>query len=97
MKVKKKIEIKNKIICPYCGYEYTISEIFMPEDLLPNTGDVVRKQDGSIDFCLGAQELAKEDYLCDNCNHKFEVEPIISYKINKVDFEDNESVTIKLD
>lgn len=65
----------NKVVCPKCGYEYTPSEIFYPEDILPDVGEVVRKEDGTIDFCTGKSDLEVEEFTCDHCGCIFKATP----------------------
>ena len=84
----KKPAFKESIICPYCGREYVPSEIFYPEDLLPNVGDVVRKENGLVEFCTGSQELESEEYCCDGCGKTFKVTPALSFLVEKVEVED---------
>ena len=62
--------MKNKsfstIKCPKCGYEYLPAEIFFPKSLLGNPKDIIRDDDGSIEFFNGETMNLHEEFECEN-------------------------------
>jgi len=77
---------KAIIKCPYCGWEYTAADIFMPGDLIGKPTDVVRDALGKIlyqYFEEGEEPEHAEHFICDNCDRTFVVEPVVSYKVHK--------------
>ena len=74
------------IRCPHCGYEYTPAEIFMPGDFLGRPESLIRDALGKIIYLEYEEDnepLQSEQYICDNCDKPFVVEPVISYKVKK--------------
>ena len=60
-----------KIICPHCGAEYLIEEIFMGEDVIGTRVAIKDSNTGKILHADGdAPELSAE-YICDYCDTKF--------------------------
>jgi len=93
---------KGMIIkCPYCGYEYTIDEIFVKGELIGQSHRRIKDPLGKIlavDY--GDEENEPqliEHYICDGCNKEFEIEATITCKSRAVDetldFQ-NESVSL---
>lgn len=93
---------KGMIIkCPYCGYEYTIDEIFVKGELIGQSHRRVKDTFGKIlavDY--GDEENEPqliEHYICDGCDKEFVVEATINCKTKPideaVDFK-NESVSL---
>lgn len=80
----------NFIKCPVCGYEYTPSEIYLPNSLLGKTDYVLRNGEGHIEKVFGVLPDSQEYFYCDNCNTGFEINANITFttKIeSKIDFE----------
>ena len=75
----------NKIICPYCGAEYLPQELYIPSDFLPKMEDVVKDDEGKIVAGYSRPLNTHEEYTCDYCGHRFQVEA-------KVEFSATESV-----
>jgi DNA-directed RNA polymerase subunit RPC12/RpoP len=74
------------IKCPHCNYEYTLADIFYPESLLGRPDSLVRDALGKIiylDYKEGEEPLQSEQYICDNCDKPFIVEPVITVKVKK--------------
>lgn len=67
------------IKCPHCGAEYLPSEIYIPDDFLPECDDVVRDEEGKLMACHQAGMNLKEEYECDYCGHRFSVEAKVSF------------------
>ena len=60
----------TKIICPKCGAEYLIEEVFMGDDVI-GTRMAIKDEKGKILHIDGdAPELSAE-YICDYCDTKF--------------------------
>ena len=90
---------KNIIIkCPKCGYEYLASEIFYPDDILGDSRDILRDDNGKIIFLDGKEPNLEEDWECENCGCNFkaklEMKGITIYN-NNYDF--SEDYTISCD
>lgn len=68
-----KIDDRNKIVCPKCGAEYLISEIYYPDKLFGYPTNVVRDEDNKITGYTGTPMSFKESYICDFCDNKFNV------------------------
>ena len=83
----------NFIKCPYCGREYTVDEIYLPNHLLGKTREVLRLVDGTIDVIdyINAPDFM-EKYKCDGCDNTFNVKTTLTFttskevKNNKEDF-----------
>lgn len=74
------------IKCPHCGYEYTISDIFMPDSFVGRPDSVVRDALGKIlylEYEGGNEPCQSEQYYCDGCDKPFIVEPVLTFKIKK--------------
>lgn len=86
----------QKIICPKCGYEYTISEIFIPQYLLGKPRNIIRDDLGRIEVYDGIEQDLTEEYTCDKCNTTFNVNATITFEttINEAKTEDDYVSTI---
>jgi len=60
----------SKIICPHCGAEYLIEEIFMSEDIL-GTRMPIKDSKGKIVRIEGDEPELSAEYICDYCDKKF--------------------------
>lgn len=76
------------IRCPVCGQEYLPAELFLPSDLLGNPKDIVKRNDGKIDFYLGEKPTYETEYVCDNCCSHFKVKAKLFFETTTND-EDN--------
>ena len=63
----------NKIVCPFCGREYLLAEIFLPQAILGKPESISRDFDGKIIAFEGSEPDMSESYCCDNCNNIFDV------------------------
>lgn len=83
--------------CPKCGAEYTIAEIFYPENLLGTPVDIIRDDNGRIIFIDGKEPELEEDWECEHCGTDFkvklEIKPTVVYD-KRLDFKDDFSVDI---
>lgn len=77
------------IICPCCGTEYHISEIFFPSDLVSNPVELIKDEDGKIEYCIENEECLTQEYTCDKCDHKFKVTAEITFKTELIKDEDD--------
>ena len=71
----------QKIKCPVCGYEYVVSEIFIPKYLLGNPKLIERDNEGKIDVYVGDEQDLVEEYTCDNCSTAFKVRANITFDV----------------
>ena len=75
------------IKCPHCGYELIPSEVFYPEDIIGGrTDSLIRDALGKIiylEYKEDQEPCHSEQYICDNCDKPFVVEPVVSYKVKK--------------
>ena len=83
-----KLKEYNVVRCPYCGAEYLVSEIFMPESLLDKAYTIHKDENGILEFVDGEQAELVESYICDYCNKQFKVEAKVSYVSMKDDVEE---------
>lgn len=79
---------KLVIKCPYCGAEYTPSELFYPNDFIPEVKEVVKDESGNIVAHQGALMKLDEEYCCDYCNHTFVALASILFTSKKCDEHD---------
>ena len=88
----KKLEV---IKCPHCDREYLPAEIFVPKAVFGTPKDVERDYSGKIINYFGTPMEAKESYICDGCNTKFEVTVKLSFYVlqNKLGNFDEEYTT----
>lgn len=63
----------KKIVCPYCGYEYSPEEIYIPEAFFGRAKNIERDNAGKIIYFVGKGMDLNESYRCDKCNTKFKV------------------------
>ena len=77
------------VTCPYCGAQYLVSEIFMPESLLDKAYTTHKNENGIIEFVDGKQAELEESYVCDYCNKQFKVEASTYYVARKDDVEED--------
>lgn len=68
------------IRCPVCGQEYLPAELFLPVDFLGKPKDIVKRNDGKIDFYLGERPTYETEYCCDNCSSNFKVKAKINFE-----------------
>lgn len=84
---------KNKyIVCPNCGAEYLVSEIFVPEALV---GKEVAKRDvdGHIVEVEGKESCLQESYVCDYCDNAFLVVANLKFGLRRFPQGDRSLVT----
>lgn len=87
----------NYIICPYCKAEYHISEIFYPTDIVSTPKELIKTEDGKIDYIIDDDKCLDTTYYCDYCNKQFKVTADISFKVSRVEpkeFEEESSFKI---
>lgn len=77
--------VKNKkIICPTCGHEYHIAEIYYGDKLLGRPLNIIKDENGKILGFEGSDANYSEQYICDNCDSRFEVTASITYETKEV-------------
>lgn len=93
--------MKNKnftvIKCPKCGYEYLPAEIIFPKVLLGKPRDIIRDENGAIEFFNGDTLNTHEEFDCENCGVAFEVETTMTFTTSydtKTDFDEEYETTI---
>lgn len=67
------------IKCPKCGYEYTVSEIYLKDSLTGTTLLADRDSAGHIINIVGTEPDLNEEYVCDNCNTIFNIKADLSF------------------
>ena len=70
----------KKIICPVCKAEYTIQEIFIPNNFFGTINNVEKDSKGKILSYTGKDMDLAEAYRCDFCNSKFNIYANIDFK-----------------
>lgn len=81
-KTNKQVVTKSVIKCPYCGMEYSPSEIFMPGQIVGKPKNLVKDALGKIiyqDWEEGDEAEQEEHYVCDGCGKSFTVKPVVTY------------------
>ena len=87
------------IRCPYCGYEYSIAEIYYPDDLVGSENPVIRNSKNEITYSTGNPPNLDRDYTCDNCSKSFQVsacQKFITKKLDELKDADFEECIIKI-
>lgn len=99
MKESRQLEFPP-IKCPYCGFEYHPSEVFMPDDFTGRPDNLVKDPLGKIlyvDYQTNYEPNPEEHFVCENCDRTFVVDCSITYKVRKesaeLDFKE-ESVSL---
>jgi len=64
--------------CPKCGAEYTVSEIFLPGQIIGKPIEILKDDFGKIIFISGAKPELTEGWTCDICNTYFKFKVNIS-------------------
>lgn len=72
-------EVKQTIVCPYCGWEYLPSEIFYPDHFLGQESNVERDSFGKILYYENLDSDHDEHYICDHCEKQFFVHADIKF------------------
>lgn len=88
---------KTTIRCPHCGREYLPGEIYLPKNFVGQPTDIIRGFNGDILTYSGDDMDTKETYICDECNTKFTIDAVVTFKVEKVDevnFDDDFTVNI---
>ena len=70
----------KKIICPNCGAEYLLEEIFIPQYFFGNPQYIEKDSSGKILNSIGEDMDLTEEYKCDYCNKYFIIDADISLK-----------------
>lgn len=81
--MKKKQNRLEVIVCPYCGREYLPSEIYIPSSFVGNAKSIIRTNAGKIDTFFGNSMDLREEYTCDKCNGKFNINAKVSFFTKK--------------
>ena len=78
----------NYIKCPYCGREYTPSEIY----------NIMRNEKEEIIGFNGSDMDTNESFICEKCNNLFNISCQISFKTSKTEIGNfDEDFTIKVE
>lgn len=78
-----------KIVCPHCGAEYLMAEIFMQEDIFEKDVKIIKDEKGIIKQVIGDLPEYHSSYICDYCNKEFNVDLEIKVKTEDVEEEVN--------
>lgn len=76
--------MENIIKCPYCGYEYTPSEIYYPNEFLGKPKNIYRDIDGKIEK-IDKEPNLSETYTCDSCDKTFKVSASVNFVTEKLE------------
>ena len=74
----------KKILCPKCGTEYHIAEIYYPKELVGCPRDIIKDEAGKILGFEGVDAKITEKYICDKCNTRFETIAAITFETKEV-------------
>ena len=78
------MENTPKIVCPVCGQEYQPVEVFIPDDFFGKPKDIIKKDNGKIDFITGTDMNMSESFVCENCGAHLKIDARLYFDI-KVD------------
>lgn len=76
-------EVKNKIVCPWCGREYMAAEVFYPDSLLGKPANIIKNEDGKIEYWSGDDMNLTETFVCD-CGKEFATTANIKFETQKI-------------
>lgn len=76
------------ITCPFCGREYLPAEIYIPDRFFGMPEDIDRDAAGKIEVYDGSVMDLTEEYTCDGCGKKFEINADIKFKSTISKFEE---------
>lgn len=88
---------KTTIRCPHCGREFLPGEIYLPKEFLGQPTDIIRGFNGDILAYEGNDMNTKETYICEECNTKFSVDAVVTFRVEAVEeenFDDDFVVSI---
>lgn len=78
-----KLQNRQIIKCPHCGWEYLPGELLYPDSVVGQPKNVIRDTLGKIiyeDYKPYKSPESEEHYTCDNCNRQFVIEIETKYK-----------------
>jgi len=78
MNIEKKIPL---ITCPVCGQTYVPGEIFMPESFFGNQKEIIKNEQGKIEFYTGDDMDLEEEYVCDSCMTKLKIKANLTFDV----------------
>lgn len=70
----------KKILCPECGTEYHIAEIYYPKEFFGNPKNIIKDETGKILAFDGSDVNYAEEYVCDKCNTRFETVATVTFE-----------------
>lgn len=95
------IEVKNRAIkprekifekaieCPYCGYQYMLADIIIPDFYFGKAKEIERDYAGKIINKIGYRPPTHQwKYNCDKCFRDFELRVICSWSTVIIPFEE---------
>lgn len=68
------------ITCPFCGREYLPAEIYIPDQFFGMPEDIDRDVAGKIEIYDGSTMDLNEEYTCDCCGKKFDIQADLKFK-----------------
>lgn len=74
---------KQLIICPKCGREHMVGEIYIPKYFIGQPTNVIRLDNKIVSFDGSDMDL-NEEYICENCDTKFKVKATVSFETEEV-------------
>lgn len=86
----------KKIVCPNCGAEYLPVEIFIPQSFFGNIKDIERDEGGKIVEFIGDNMDTKEQYRCDYCSKKFNIDANVDFIVESSSTSIDSTYTTKL-
>lgn len=79
----KKTDKLDVITCPHCGREYLPGEIFVGNAFIGRPELIERDYSGKILTFQGKTLDLNEEYICDNCNKKFNITATVKFKVTE--------------
>lgn len=74
----------KKILCPKCGTEYLLAEIYYPKSFVGNPHNIIKDETGKILGFDNSDSNLTEEFICDKCDSKFQVTASITFETKLV-------------
>ena len=87
-------KLHHIIKCPFCEAEYMPEEIFYPDSVFNKNLQVIRDEKGKIVFINEDSFNFIEEFECECCNNKFQVEGKVNFQTKKIEEDTFEEETI---
>lgn len=84
------------ITCPVCGREYMPGEIYLPKSFFGKQTEVVRNNEGKIEFFLGDDMDLWEEFVCEDCLTKMKIKANLTFEVTAIKNDFDEEYTTEI-